>query len=336
MEGAGMKTLGGIDGGGSRTRLALAGEDGTVLGVAEAGCCSFVELGRARARQALGELWRKGWESAKAEPHAVDALFIGTGSILSEEDERTNCELGYDLGLATQGKIRAGNDAFNALAGGLSGRPGILLISGTGSACLGRNAQGKIWRAGGWGHLLQDVGSAYALGLGAMVAATRDADGRGEPTALTDLVREALGLRDLKEIYRKLHEPGISRAEIAALASRVITCAQEGDSVAQQLVREGVDGLVKMVTTVAERLGLAQPELALTGGLINNSDSFRQSFKARIAHELPGVRFSGSGLAPVLGAVMLALELATGITPTADFLENLRRSALRFAGAGVS
>jgi N-acetylglucosamine kinase-like BadF-type ATPase len=251
------------------------------------------------------------------------------GSVLSDADARTNCELAESLGITRPGQARSGNDAWNAHAGGLTGRPGILLISGTGSACLGRNAEGDTWRSGGWGYLLDDVGSAHALGHAALIAATRDADGRGEPTTLTALVKQALGLSDLKEIFRKLHHEGVSRAEVAALAPRVVSQAESGDRVARQILEEGVAGLVEMVVTVARRLHLSRPELALTGGLIIHAATFRDLFHERLVREIHDYTLAGQPFAPVFGAVMLAMEQATGTAPTDPFLENLRRSSAR-------
>jgi N-acetylglucosamine kinase-like BadF-type ATPase len=319
-------TLAGIDGGGTRTRLALVRGDGCLLGFAEAGCCSFVELGRERARQALDQLWQSAWQSANSPPRPADALFIGTGSILSAADAQTNCELALALCLGRPGGVSADNDACNALAGALSGRPGLLLISGTGSVCYGRNDRGQTWRAGGWGPLLNDAGSAHALGLAAMIAATRAADGRGRPTALTSVVLETLALRDLKEIYRKLHHNGTSRAETAAMAPRIVALAGAGDTVAAEILDQGADGLVEMVLTVASRFGLERPELALSGGLITNAASYRQRFLDRLAASLPNFTLVHEGFAPVLGAVMLACQNATGHPPTPYFLENLRQS----------
>jgi N-acetylglucosamine kinase-like BadF-type ATPase len=321
-----MRLLAGIDGGGTHTRLALVQDDGTLLAYAEGGPCGFTDIGLDRARQALASLWEAAWRSAGAEPRPADALFLGMGSVLSEVDERTTCALAADLGLARPWNVRAGNDAWCALAGGLAGRPGILLIAGTGSACLGRNEFGTTWRAGGWGYLLDDVGSAYALGQAALIAATRDADGRGAPTALTALVRESLGLSDLTEIFRKLHHEGVSRADVAALAPRVVAHAEAGDAVAQHILDAGAEGLVEMVATVARRLRLRQPELALTGGLITHAARFRALFCERLAREVPNFTLADQGFAPVFGAVMRALECATGAPPAASFLDNLRRS----------
>lgn len=328
-----MKVLAGIDGGGTRTRIALAREDGRLISYAEGGSCSFIELGLDAARAELSRVWAAGWHAAGLRPRPVDALFMGLGSVLSEADARTNCDLAIQLGLAHSGKVRADNDAWNALAGGLTGRPGILLISGTGSACLGRNQLGLIWRTGGWGYLLNDVGSAYALGHASLIAATRDFDARGEPTSLTALVRAALGLGDMKEIFRKIHHEGVPRAAIAALAPQVVGHAEAGDTVAREILRQNAEGLVEMVVTIVRKLDLSDPSLALTGGLVTNAPTFRRLFLDKLTPRLPGFKLAEQGLQPVFGAVLLACEQTIGSEPAPSFLQNLCESSRPF---GVS
>ncbi len=329
-----MRVFAGIDGGGTRTRLALVREDGVLVGFAEGGCCSFAELGVPGARRALNNLWKAGWRSAHSSPRPVNGVFIGTGSVLSTQDEHTKRGIALSLRMGRPGNVRAGNDALNALAGALNGEPGILLISGTGSACMGRNAAGKTWRAGGWGHLLDDVGSAYAFGTAAMIAATRHADGRGPRTTLTSLVCEKFQLRDLREIYRKVHYgDGVSRAEIATLAPDVVAAAKAGDAVAKRILQEGAAGLVEMVVTVARQLRLRRPRLALRGGLITDAAFFRKMFLAQLHQSLPGVELASDGVEPVFGAVMLAYEHARGVWPPRLFLQTLRATC---ASRGIS
>lgn len=322
-----MKVFAGIDGGGTRTRLALVDESGKLAGHAVGGSCNFTDQGIDGAQAELTRLWHKAWNSAGMKPRPVAAVFMGLGSILSPHDAEINRELAVNMGLAEAKVIFADNDAWNAHAGGLAGQPGILLIAGTGSACLGRNGRGESWRAGGWGHLLGERGSAHALGQAALVAATQDADGRGQPTALKALVCEALGLSDLKEIFRKVHHEGVSRSDVAALAPRVVALAETGDSVAQHILADEAEGLVEMTTTVARRLKMESPNLALTGGLMANAAAFRHMFLDGLKRALPGFRLAEGGLAPVFGAVLLAVERSTGALPETNFFQNLYRSS---------
>jgi len=325
-----MKILGGIDAGGTRTRLVLAREDGAILGFAEGGCSSFVERGSENSIRRLSRLNQEAWASAGLDAKPLDGLFIGSGGILHSDDIKTNCALAISAGLAAANDVWAENDAWNALAGGLLGRPGILLIAGTGSACLGRNIEGETWRAGGWGHLLDDAGSAYQLGQAAMVAATRAADGRGKPTILTAAVCEKFGLQDLKQIYRKLHHDGVSRAEIASLAPQIVAAAEAGDEAASDIILRGVEDLVEMVAAVSRRLKLNPPEIALAGGLLRNAELFRREFLARLTSRSSGFTLAHDGVIPVLGAVILACEKTAKVSPPEFFLKNLRATSVRF------
>jgi len=321
-----MKIYSGIDGGGTQTRLVLVDETGQRVGFAQGGSCSFTDRGLNNAREGLARLWRKAWHDAGSEPRPADALFMGMGSILSPDDARINCTLALEIGMTQPGQVTADNDAWNAHAGGLTGRPGILLISGTGSACVGKNKRGETWRAGGWGHLLHEGGSAHAFGQAALIAATREMDGRSQPTALTEFVRVALGLRDLNEIYRKVHHDGVPRADLAALAPKIVALASAGDTVARQILSKGAKDLVEMVATVADRLSLASSELALTGGLITHAREYRRLFLDQLAMILPAIRLAESGLEPVFGAVLLAYKHSHGRTPSLSFIQNLRNT----------
>jgi hypothetical protein len=86
-----------------------------------------------------------------------------------------------------------------------------------------------------------------------------------------------------------------------------------------------------MVVTVAGHLFEKSPELALTGGLIDNSQTFRKMFLERLASALPQFRLAEDGLAPVFGSVLLAIERSTGSAPSKLFLECLQRSSANLA-----
>ena len=326
-----MRIFAGMDGGGTRTRLVLAAETGEILGSAAGGSCNFTDLGIERAQAGMARLWNGAWEAAGMKPRPATAIFMGLGSILSPQDEHVNREIAVKIGLAGANAVFAGNDVLNAHAAGLSGQPGILLIAGTGSACYGRNQLNESWRTGGWGHLLGEQGSAYALGQAALIAATRAADERGPATALQKLVGDTLALGDMKEIFSRVHHVRIARAELAAMAPRVVALAEAGDAVAREIIDEEAGGLVEMVITVARKLKIESPDLALTGGLITQALFFRRTFLECLKRQLPDFQLVEGGLAPVFGAVLLAVEHGTGHPPAAEFLQKLLQSSVNHA-----
>jgi N-acetylglucosamine kinase-like BadF-type ATPase len=109
-----------------------------------------------------------------------DGVFFGMAGVVSTADQAIVHDIARSLGLG--GAVQVDHDIRIALAGGLSGRPGIALIAGTGSSCFGINAAGERWQAGGWGHLISDEGSSYWFGWNAIRLAAGACDGRWETT----------------------------------------------------------------------------------------------------------------------------------------------------------
>ena len=159
------------------------------------------------------------------------------------------------------------NDARIGLTGGLSGRPGVVLIAGTGFGMSGRQPPGPrlvVRRLGSAGRRRgQRRGSACAI-----QAAVRAEDGRTPPTVLRDVVFDFLQLPDPRELIDRVHNRNLTRQELGCLAPRVIGAYQEGDMIAARILSEATAELSQLVATTAGRLFDSSPcELILVGGL---------------------------------------------------------------------
>jgi N-acetylglucosamine kinase-like BadF-type ATPase len=306
-----MNIVLGIDGGGTRTRAAILADDRRVLGQGEAGPSNIDDVGEETARANIGLAVAAARGQARVGPTPFAAAFLGMAGVTSDHDRAVIRRIATMLALAPEARIGVDHDCRIALAGGLSGRPGIVLITGTGSSCYGRTADGAHWLTGGRGHLISDEGSGYWYGLNAIRAAVRHYDGRGPATRLHDQVLAALGIASIDEVMHRLYVVGASRAEIAALAPLVIAAAEAGDGVAQALFEQGSRELVACVVAAAERLDLtAGPsELALCGGLAQAAVA-RQPLIAELARRLPACRAALAEQPPVIGAALLALAEA--------------------------
>ena len=240
-----------------------------------------------------------------------EAAFLGLASIVSPTDRAVIQSIAKDLELPSNDRLGIDHDCRIALAGGLSGRPGIVQIAGTGASTYGRNAAGKEWRSGGWAHLLADEGGSYWFGLNAMKAAVRAEDGRSKETVLRQQVMDRLELATMNDIMHRLYVTGMSRSEIASLCPMLIDAARDGDEVALAVVAEGMAELSQCVEAVAKRLEFAQSpacELALAGGLFNAGDVIIQPLNSAIHRQLPNCTVVLAELPPVLGACLLALN----------------------------
>lgn len=296
----------GVDGGGSTTRVALVSFDGQLLAEGSAGSGNLHDVGEEVLGNHLDRARRAAFGSLGLEPRPASAAFFGMASVVTPEDRARVARLASAF--APGESIHVDHDLRISLAGGLAGRPGIAVIAGTGSSCYGRNAEGNTWMAGGWGSLLDDRGSAFDLGRGALAACVREVDGRGPRTRLRERIREHLELSNWRELLSKVDEGELSRSGIAALAPLVTEAALDGDEVARGLIEAGVEELALAVQAVASKLDMSDPEVSPTGGLAAAGPVHREPFERAVRRRLPGARVVDPRLSPVHGAGLLALE----------------------------
>lgn len=318
----------GIDGGATQTRAVLVSETGTILGYGIAGPSNYDNVGVEIAKANIYDAVQNAWAEAALKPARVEAAFLGMAGVVSRADRATIHQIVIELKLAAPNRIGVDHDIRIALAGGLAGAEGVALIVGTGSSCYGRRHDGRHHRTG-WGYLLDDLGSGYYLGLQAMIAAIRAADGRGAPTGLSLLIQQALGYKHIDEIMRLLYHDHFSVTQIAGLAPFVLSAAGGGDAVALHIVEHGATELALMVHAVAQQLDfLTGPfPLVIIGGVVNASKFYKQKIVTAILRHVPSCSFKQPALPPVLGAALLALESA-GMPISPELLENLSAQAL--------
>jgi N-acetylmuramic acid 6-phosphate etherase len=297
----------GVDGGGSST-VALLASDGDVLGRGEAGPSNLQSVGVTRALQAIEDAVAAAFAAAKRHRAKVRAVVLGLAGADRPQEQKLVTSWAERAGLATH--VRVVNDAQLLLAAGTPAGWGIAVVAGTGSIAFGRAPDGRTGRAGGWGYLLGDEGSAYGLVMPALQAVAHAADGRGPTTALTERFLAEMGAAQPMDLIPAVYRGGWDRASLAALAPLVLEAAGQGDTVAARIVAAAADQLALTVTAAASSLGLPLEglPLAMTGGTLLNSDYYRQAVLRALAER--GVRADPVTLVhePAEGGVRLARE----------------------------
>ena len=244
----------GIDAGGSRTRALAVDRDGRSLRSHDTAGANLLASTDALAhvREAIRAV------TDGTAPDAVALCAAGT------EDERTRARATRFLAELLPGvRIVVAHDALAALHAATPRGVGVVLISGTGAIAYGRDAAGREARASGWGYLAGDEGSGTWLGLEALRAAARAADGRSEPTELTGAIPAELNVVDLRAALPQLY--GVPHPPAAALAAFwALHAVFARDDVAQRIVAAGADELAIAARVVADRLSL--DEIFLSGG----------------------------------------------------------------------
>lgn len=324
----------GIDGGGTCTRALLLDEFGQALGLGVAGPSNYDDVGVDAARESIQTALMNAKLQAKLSLETpVASVFFGMAGVVSERDRRVIADIADQLGFKSESQqIGIDHDCRIALAGGLSGRSGMVMITGTGSSVYGMNVQGESWRTGGWGHLISDEGSSYWLGLQALRLAVMAYDGRIAPTSLMQSVMTRLGIQNLNDIMYRIYAQPFSRADVAALAPLIFEAHQAGDPHTPHVLAQAVQDLAHMVKACAQRLGLDKDEhceLAQVGGLLKAGEAFIQPLHDAIKKAVPNIRICDAEMPPVCGAGLLAIrQLPAQLSAEADILAQLKQSTM--------
>ena len=209
------------------------------------------------------------------------------------------------------GKISVANDATLLFAAGTPEGWGVAVVAGTGSIAFALDRDGKEARAGGWGYLMGDEGSAFRLGLLGLRAACRSADGIGAPTELLPAYLAKLKTSDPRDFIPAVYRGTWDKAAIAGFAPIVLELAVAGDTAARAIFETETLELARTVAGAVANGGLPRDgvPIALTGGLVLHSTAYRERMLSSLQE--CGVTPGPVGLVedPALGAVVLARKL---------------------------
>lgn len=306
----------GIDGGATKTAAVLADGSGAILARSVTGPSNFQIIGTEEAGKAILKAVEECCAAAGRKVNNLDAVVAGLTGAGREDDQNRMAEAlmknaaGRNLLLKN---VRVVSDALIALEGAFRGAPGVILIAGTGSIALGRKSDGSVVRAGGWGRIIGDEGSGYAIGRAGMAAVCRHLDGRGRITSLTGMVASTFGLSTQEDIIRRVYREGLDLASIAPL---VFQSAREGDSVCSAILRDAAADLVDHVRAVLRQMDITdgRARLAFAGGLLTGGDVFPEILRSHLAEQFPTMMIHEPELSPAEGAALMAVNLLSTTT----------------------
>jgi N-acetylglucosamine kinase-like BadF-type ATPase len=299
-----MRYILGFDGGGTKTECVLMNSADQVLARTYAGASNPSRIGVESAVRAIEEAAELALRDAKLERSAIAAVGAGlAGTAKPEMKERMSGALQKCFPGAT---ITVLTDLEAALAAAGEG-PAIVLVVGTGSAAFGRNADGEIARAGGYGPSESDQGSAYDIGRRAIAAAMQERTGGAESA----LGKEILGQLRCTEWSVVEDRAQTMPDEIFPPIFPVIAAAADcGDAVAQEILVRAAEEVSSLVANVADRLHLCEKEflLAKLGGTIGRSRFFDAQIDAALKEVVPRARIGGLRISPAEAAALAVKE----------------------------
>jgi glucosamine kinase len=301
----------GIDGGQTSTRAVLATTGGRVLAEGQGGPLIHLAAagGPERLAVSLRDAIHEAWRGAGISPRPVEAIALGlTGVEADGPEAQIVAELVPRVVQAHHVEIQS--DAVTALVGAHAGEPGVMAIAGTGSVVLGMDRHGTMQRAGGWGWLLGDEGSAMAIGRDGMMAALRSIDGVAPPTSLVEAFLAHFGLTRPRDVKNVVYAPDFGARGFGQLAAVVSGAAGAGDATAREIIAGHAKELARDVMAVIRRLDFPDGPIPVApiGGAFEHVWGLRAGFTTalQVANDRLVVR--DPIFPPALGAVLLAIR----------------------------
>lgn len=303
----------GIDGGGSKTDGLCADTSGHVLTRATTGPTSLTATSLGLASMNLVETLRQLTMGLTGELY-FPKVVVGIAG-LDTPDEKQRAEdvfrdvlHGYKIGSLT-----IVNDIHLVLAAGNANENVVALISGTGSQCYGRRADGVSARSSGMDFLLSDQGSGYEIGREVLRAAVCSFDGRAQTTVLEHMVLRHFEADDFNDLKAKVYFPILNKAQVAELAKVCVEAQAQGDAVATAILESMVKDLIKMAEAVLKRLELENEKVHLicSGGIAKLPFIF-DKVSAVLSEKYPSMEITTMKEEPVYGAIKLAVQELQG------------------------
>jgi N-acetylglucosamine kinase-like BadF-type ATPase len=298
-----------MDAGGTHTRALVVTPEGVRLGGAESGPANSFLVGERLAARNLRRAAREALNSAKASRKSVAAAVIGDASVDCDGLGREPSEAALRPELPDT-PVRAVADALIALDGALGGHPGIVIVSGTGSVLLGRKPNGGLVKAGGWGPLMGDEGSAPWIAQQALQAAVQAADGTAPSTILTRIVMRYFHVRSFRLIVDPIYQGDLTSRELGGLAPLVAQAAKQGDRAARAIFRRAGYELARQAAAVLRRMELREATVSYQGSVFLAGSTLVAPLRNSLRQLAPGAQLVRPILPPIGGAFLLARRLA--------------------------
>jgi len=306
-----MKYLIGIDGGGTKTDSAIADLSGKIIHLTTGKPSNFLVVGIEEAVENIFALIEENLFKLEGDFAEVKQIVIGAAGAGRKEDaqllEKSFKDYSDQQGVHFKG-IKVVSDAHIALEGAFPDSAGCILIAGTGSILFGKDENGIIHRVGGFGRLIGDEGSGYSIGRKALNAVSKESDGRGEASLISELLNAKMNSSSSTSIINEVYK---EKLDVASVAKIVIEAAEEGDMIAEDILDEEADELVLHIKSLMNKIQTDNLNVAFSGSLIDNKNFYSDLLKQKIKSTLPKVIVVKPASTPVSGAILFAKRLAS-------------------------
>ncbi|HVN07916.1 MAG TPA: BadF/BadG/BcrA/BcrD ATPase family protein [Patescibacteria group bacterium] len=294
----------GFDGGGTKTDCVLLNAAGEVIAEHSAGPGNPLRAGFDRAQSSLRTAAEKTLAAHQVGAASIAAVCAGIAG--AGQPRVLKRVMGFLVETFPHAHVQVCTDLDIALDAGLGDGTGIVIVAGTGSAALGRGADGRLVRAGGDGPWVGDEGSAFDIGRRGVAAVARARDALAPVTVLADSIPAALDCPDWSTLLERIAAgPDDVFPRIFPL---VAEAAEGGDTPAREILFGAALSLSHLVLSVARRLEIAQQDfvVAEAGGVFGVSALLDQAFEALVHSAARGARVRPVEIPPARAAARRA------------------------------
>ncbi|GHU77252.1 N-acetylglucosamine kinase [Clostridia bacterium] len=292
----------GMDGGGTHTRAAAMRPDGSIAARAKGLGLNFHTIGLEAARNNLWAVVRE-LRSICDEP--IIRIVVGMSALERDAEPELTKQFAGDIP-----ELELFSDAQAALMGVAFGEPAAVVICGTGSIIMVQGADGRRRVSLGWGTVLGDPGSAYAMAVDGLRESIRSWECGGDATALCRAVMQYFDInepRDLRELIERIYHPPMPADRIAGFGQEVLRLAAEGDESAQRIVHNNLDYAARACAALLADVPEAN-RVGLYGGVLMHNKEAREWFTRRLLELKPGLTVGLLAVPPEVGAVLYSLK----------------------------
>ena len=319
-----MRTVLAVDGGNSKTDVAIVAEDGCLLAAVRGPTSSHQQVGLAPGLERLAGFVAAVVAEARLDGRPDLAVYSLAGAD-TKADVRSMTTALADRGFTADQAVL--NDAFGALRAGTDRSWGVVVICGQGVNAAGVAPDGRTARLDALGSISGDWGGGTDVGWAGLAAAVRARDGRGPRTRLEHDVPAHFGLATPAAVTSAMYTGRIAEARIGELSPVVFTAAQAGDDEARKVVDRLADEIVTMAGAMIRRLHLRRldPDIVLAGGVFRTKDArFRERIAAGVGAIAARARVVGLEAPPVAGAALIGLDRLAGSTASSAVSQRVR------------
>lgn len=309
----------GVDGGTTKTIALVADDQGRILSGARGGGSNWAGEDVEIPMSVVVATVREALQKAGLTGEDIDmGVFTLAGADWPEDHTRREAYLSQ-AGIAKQ--VRVKNDSFGGLRAGLRKPYGMVLAVGTGMNAAVITPDGQEWAFGYY----ETYGGAGTIVQEAFEAVLRAEDGRGHPTALTQMMLEKLGFPTVEAMLRASVLRKINRSALLSFCPNVFEAALMGDSVASDLIVRQGQGLAEYATAMVRRFHMRALEfdLVLAGSVFKGVGPLLIDTITQEVHRVaPYAHIVRAQLEPAAGSVLLAYD-ALGLPVTEEMYRNI-------------